>query len=118
MSNEIGIAVCGLQLEIPVVGCEPCVDNIGNVDAAVSEDQGARRLLATVAGDPDPFNPVPGATGITSSNNDIAVSTKSAQAVPGQRAPAAQTAEVACDHLTFFSSNVGRQAVLEGRKLS
>jgi hypothetical protein len=45
--------------------------------------------------------------------NDIAVSVASAKAVPEGRAPAPQVAEVACDHLTFFSSNAGRQALLE-----
>jgi Caspase domain len=45
--------------------------------------------------------------------NDIAVSVASAKAVPEGRAPAPQIAEVPCDHITFFSANAGRQALLE-----
>ncbi len=45
--------------------------------------------------------------------NDIAVAVSSAQALPSGRAPAPKTIEVACDHVTFFSSDVGRQALLD-----
>jgi pimeloyl-ACP methyl ester carboxylesterase len=47
------------------------------------------------------------------SPNDIAVSVESAKAVPIGRMPQPRTAEVACDHVTFFSSNAGRAALLE-----
>jgi len=46
-------------------------------------------------------------------SNDIAVSVASAKAVPEGRAPAPQTAEVTCDHVTYFSSEAGRQALFE-----
>ena len=44
--------------------------------------------------------------------NDIAVSVASAQAIPPGRTPKQNVAEVACDHVTFFSSDAGRQALL------
>lgn len=43
--------------------------------------------------------------------NDIAVSVASAQAVPKGWAVKPQVDEIACDHLTFFSSSPGRQAL-------
>jgi hypothetical protein len=46
--------------------------------------------------------------------NDIAVSVTSAGAVPGPRTPAVETITVACDHLSFFSSEVGRAAIEKG----
>jgi pimeloyl-ACP methyl ester carboxylesterase len=45
--------------------------------------------------------------------NDIAVSVASAKAVPTDRVPARKVVEVACDHVTFFISDAGRQALLE-----
>jgi pimeloyl-ACP methyl ester carboxylesterase len=45
--------------------------------------------------------------------NDIAVAVTSAKAVPQARAPAPTVAEVGCDHITFFSSDAGRQALLD-----
>src|SRR5262249_46622135 len=45
--------------------------------------------------------------------NDIAVSVTSAESVPTARGPAPHATEVACDHITFFTSNEGRQALLE-----
>lgn len=53
------------------------------------------------------------AVAFLSQPNDIAVAVSSAQAVPNGRAPAAKIVEVACDHITFFSSNAGRRALLE-----
>ena len=50
MANEICIAVCASQFEVPVVGREPGVDHLGDVDAAVPKDQRAWRLLAAMAG--------------------------------------------------------------------
>lgn len=47
------------------------------------------------------------------SPNDIAVSVESAKAVPAGRGPEPAIAQVACDHVTFFSSDAGRQALLE-----
>ncbi|TBA72887.1 caspase family protein [Rhizobium ruizarguesonis] len=45
--------------------------------------------------------------------NDIAVSVASAMALPGDRVPEPLIAEVACDHVTFFTSDAGRQALLD-----
>jgi len=45
--------------------------------------------------------------------NDIAVGVPSAQSVPTARKPTAVVTEVACDHITFFTSDAGRQALLE-----
>ena len=45
--------------------------------------------------------------------NDIAVGVTSAKAVPNGRAPAPRVVEVACDHITFFSADAGRQALLD-----
>ncbi|WP_312016796.1 caspase family protein [Bradyrhizobium japonicum] len=44
--------------------------------------------------------------------NDIAVAVSSAQAVPQQRAPAPTITEVTCDHITFFTTEAGRKALL------
>lgn len=53
------------------------------------------------------------AVAFLSKPNDIAVAVPSAQAVPGGRMPAPKVAEVACDHITFFSSDAGRSALLD-----
>ena len=45
--------------------------------------------------------------------NDIAVSVASAKALPKDWMPKPQVTEVACDHVTFFNSSAGRQALLE-----
>ena len=45
--------------------------------------------------------------------NDIAVSVASAQALPSGRIPKPEVKQVACDHVTFFSSDAGRRALLE-----
>lgn len=53
--------------------------------------------------------------------NDIAVSVESAKAVPASVVPKSRVAEVGCDHVTFFSSNAGREALLNalgGKELS
>lgn len=44
--------------------------------------------------------------------NDIAVSVASAQAVPQRHTQSLALVEVACDHITFFSSDAGRRALL------
>ena len=44
------IAVCASQFEVPVVGCEPCVDHRRDVDVTVSKNERAWNLLAAVAG--------------------------------------------------------------------
>lgn len=45
--------------------------------------------------------------------NDIAVAVTSATAVPAARMPAPRITKVACDHITFFSTDAGRQALLD-----
>ena len=50
MANEIRVAVCASQLEVSVVGVQPCVDYVRDGDAGVSNDQRAWGLLAAVAG--------------------------------------------------------------------
>ena len=45
--------------------------------------------------------------------NDIAVAVSSARAVPQPRVPAPVVAEVACDHISFFTADAGRRALLE-----
>ena len=50
MANQIRVAVCAFQLEVPVVGCQPGVEYFRNADAPVTEDQRAWRLLAAMAG--------------------------------------------------------------------
>jgi hypothetical protein len=50
VANDIRIAVCTSQFEVPIVGRQPRVDNIRNGDATVSKNQCAWRLLAAMAG--------------------------------------------------------------------
>ena len=48
MANEIGIAVCVPQFEVPVVGSEPRVKHLDDIDAMASKNQRPWRLLAAV----------------------------------------------------------------------
>ena len=50
MADQIRVAVCAFQLEVPVVGCQPRVEYFCNGDTPVTEDQRAWRLLAAMAG--------------------------------------------------------------------
>ena len=50
MAHEIRIAIRASQFEVPVLGCQPCVKYLDDVDASVSKDQRAWRLLAAMAG--------------------------------------------------------------------
>jgi len=49
MANDIRIAVVASQVEVPVVRCQPRVDNLRDGDSTVSENQRAWRLLAAMA---------------------------------------------------------------------
>jgi hypothetical protein len=71
-------------------------------------------LLARLA----PQRVLHAATGLAFFNqpNDIAVAVTSAKAVTAGRAPAPRITEVACDHITFFSTDAGRQALLDALK--
>lgn len=53
------------------------------------------------------------ATGLAFLNtpNDLAVAVASAEHLPAPRSPAPQIEQVACDHLTFFSSDAGQAAL-------
>jgi len=48
VSHQIDIAVLAPQLEISVVRCEPLIDDTDDDDAAVCEQDGARRFLSTM----------------------------------------------------------------------
>jgi pimeloyl-ACP methyl ester carboxylesterase len=48
--------------------------------------------------------------------NDIAVSVESVKAVSAKRAPRPQAVEVACDHVTFFDSPAGLEALVGALK--
>ena len=50
MANEVRVAVCASQFEVPVVGREPCVEHFGDINATVSKSQRAWRLLTTMTG--------------------------------------------------------------------
>ena len=50
MAHEIRIAIRASQFEVPVLGCQPRVKYLDDVDASVSKDQRAWRLLAAMAG--------------------------------------------------------------------
>ena len=50
MADEIRIAICGFEFEVPVVGRQPCIEHLSDIDASVSKDQRAWRLLAAMAG--------------------------------------------------------------------
>jgi hypothetical protein len=49
VADEIRIAVCAPQFEVPVLGREPGVNHLGDVDATVPKDQRVWRLLAAMA---------------------------------------------------------------------
>jgi hypothetical protein len=49
VANDVGVAVLCPQLEITVIRTEPCVENFRNGDATVCQNQGPRRLLASMS---------------------------------------------------------------------
>jgi hypothetical protein len=49
VTNEIRIAVCASQFEVPVVWREPRVEHLRDGDATVTENQCTGRLLAAMA---------------------------------------------------------------------
>ena len=49
MADEIRIAVCASQFEVPVVGRQPRVEHFRDGDAPVPKNQRAWRLLAAMA---------------------------------------------------------------------
>jgi hypothetical protein len=48
VADEIGITVSASQLEVPVVGRQPGVEDLRDSDATVTKNQCAWRLLATM----------------------------------------------------------------------
>jgi hypothetical protein len=48
VAQEIRIAIGTSQFEVPVLGCQPRVQHLRDVDATVTNDQCSRRLLAAV----------------------------------------------------------------------
>jgi hypothetical protein len=49
VANKIHFAVCASQFEVPMVGRQPRVNHVSDVNAAVSKNQCAWRLLAAMA---------------------------------------------------------------------
>jgi len=49
VADEIRVAVCASHLEVPVLGCQPCIDDLCDGEAILSENQDARRLLTAMA---------------------------------------------------------------------
>jgi hypothetical protein len=86
------------------------VGNTSIIPAAI-EGGAVERLIAKLA--PQRVLHAAASLAFLRSPNDIAVSVESAKAVPAGRMPGPTIAEVACDHVTFFSSDAGRQALLE-----
>jgi hypothetical protein len=86
------------------------VGNTSIIPAAV-EGGTVERLIARLA--PQRVLHAAASLAFLRSPNDIAVSVESAKALAAGRVPEPRFAEVACDHVTFFSSDAGRQALLE-----
>ena len=50
MADEIRVAICASQFEVPVLGRQPGVEHFRDGDATISENQRAWCLLAAVTG--------------------------------------------------------------------
>jgi hypothetical protein len=50
MADEIRTSIFDLQLEVSVVGCQPCVKHLRDGEATAANYQCARRLLAAMTG--------------------------------------------------------------------
>jgi len=94
----------------PRVSYTLLLGNTSIIPAAI-ENGTVERLMAKLA--PQRVLHAAASLAFLRSPNDIAVSVESAKAVPSGRLPPPRTAEVACDHVTFFSSNEGREALLK-----
>lgn len=90
----------------------PYVLLVGNTSIIPSASEGGKleRLLSKIS----PQKVLHAATSLAfmRAPNDIAVSVASAKTLPSGRVPSPKVAEVACDHVTFFSSDAGRKALL------
>jgi hypothetical protein len=50
VTQDVEIVLGVLDLEVPVIGRQPPVDNVGDLDLALPKPEPSRRLLATIAG--------------------------------------------------------------------
>jgi hypothetical protein len=50
VTQDVQIALRVFDLEVPVIGRQPAVDNFGDLDPALPHSEPSRRLLATIAG--------------------------------------------------------------------
>jgi hypothetical protein len=48
--DEVAIASVVSQFEIPVIRCQPLIEDLNHVDPAIAEHDDPRRLLAAMAG--------------------------------------------------------------------
>jgi pimeloyl-ACP methyl ester carboxylesterase len=101
------------QSEDPGIAYTLLVGNTSIIPAAVTNGI-LERLLAKLS----PQRLLHAATGLAffHSPNDIAVSVASAKAIPNTRRREAIVSEVACDHVSFFTSTEGQRALLNALK--
>jgi hypothetical protein len=50
VTQDVEIALRVLHLEVPMIGCQPAVNDFRDLDLALAEPEPSRRLLATIAG--------------------------------------------------------------------
>jgi hypothetical protein len=50
VTHNVEIALRVLHLEVPVIRCQPAVNDFRDLDMALAEPEPSRRLLATIAG--------------------------------------------------------------------
>lgn len=50
MAHDIEVAVISHQFEVAVIRRQPAVDDVDHLDAAIVDDQRARRFLTAMAG--------------------------------------------------------------------
>jgi hypothetical protein len=93
----------------PKVPCTLLIGNTSIIPAAIANGR-LKALLTKLA--PQRVLHDVASLAFLNKPNDIAVAVSSAQAVPQPRFPAPTTSEVACDHITFFTTEVGRKALL------
>jgi hypothetical protein len=81
-------------------------ENASQIGVRPAREPSAKALLAKVFG---------GAVDIAflGAPNDLAVAVTSAHKVPNGRAPNPTFREVACDHITFFSTDAGVSALAD-----
>ena len=50
MTQDVEIALSVFHLEVTVIGRQPAVDNISDLDLTLPDSEPSRRLLATITG--------------------------------------------------------------------